>query len=112
MAGPWKAWKTKDGFPTLSTVPWKSRRKREISTFPPPGFTAMEKWKTKKPVSHFPTAARDDDSCSLSENQKPKKGSRPLRGLLISYPFSLRSNEADFMLIFRLENALAPAVAK
>ena len=52
MPGPWKAWKTKDGFPTLSTVPWKSRKKREIPTFPPPGFTAMEKWKTK---SRFPT---------------------------------------------------------
>jgi hypothetical protein len=41
MPGPWKAWKTKDGFPTLSTVPWKSRRKREIPTFPPPGFATM-----------------------------------------------------------------------
>jgi len=52
MPGPWKAWKTKGGFSTLSTVPWKSRRKREIPTFPPPGFAAMEKWKTK---SRFPT---------------------------------------------------------
>ena len=52
MPGPCKAWKTKDGFPTLSTVPWKSRRKREIPTFPPPGFAAMEEWKTK---SRFPT---------------------------------------------------------
>ncbi len=55
MPGPWKAWKTKSGFPTLSTVPWKSRRKREIPTFPPPGFASMEKWKTK---SRFPTFPR------------------------------------------------------
>ncbi len=41
------------------------------------------KVENQKQVSHFPTAARDDDSCSLSENKKPKKGSRPLRGLLI-----------------------------
>ena len=59
----------------------------------------------QKQVSHFPTAARDDDYCSLSENQKPKKGSRPLCGLLIPYPFFLRSNGTDFMLILRLENA-------
>ena len=52
MPGPWKAWKTKDRFPTLSTVPWKSRRNREIPTFPPPGFAALEKWKTN---SRFPT---------------------------------------------------------
>jgi hypothetical protein len=43
------------------------------------------KVENQKQVSHFPTAARDDDSCSLSENQKPKKGSRPLRGLLIPF---------------------------
>jgi len=43
------------------------------------------KVENQKQVFHFPTAARDDDSCSLCENQKPKKGSRPLRGLLIPY---------------------------
>jgi len=52
MPGPWKAWKSESGFPTLSTAPWKSRKKREIPTFPQPGFAAMEKWKTK---SRFPT---------------------------------------------------------
>jgi len=54
MPGPWKAWKTKDEFPTLSTVPWKSRRKREIPTFPPPGFAAMGKWKTNGRFPTFP----------------------------------------------------------
>jgi transposase InsO family protein len=45
------------------------------------------KVENQKQVSHFPTAARDDDSCSFTEKtQKLKKGSRPLRGLLIPYP--------------------------
>jgi len=67
---------------------------------------AHGKVENQKQVSHFPTAARDNDSCSLSKNQKPKKGSRPLRGLLIPSPFSLRSNGTDFMLIVQLENAV------
>ena len=54
MPGPWTAWKTRNRFPTLSTVPWKSRQKREIPTFPPPGFAAMEKWKTKSRFPPFP----------------------------------------------------------
>ena len=72
MPGPWKAWKTNDGFPTLSTVPWKSRRKREISTFPPPSFTAMGKWKTK---SRFPTFPQPLATMTpvLSLNTKPRK---------------------------------------
>jgi len=82
MPGPWKAWKSESGFPTLSTAPWKSRKKREIPTFPQPGFAAMEKWKTK---SRFPTFPQPlaTTILLLSESQKPKKGSRPLRGLLI-----------------------------
>jgi len=36
MAGPWKEWKSESSFPTLSTAPWKSRKNREISTFPQP----------------------------------------------------------------------------
>ncbi len=66
------------------------------------------KVENQRQVSHFPTAARNDDHCSLCENQTPKKGSRPLRGLLIPYPFSLRSNGTDFMLILQLENAEVP----
>src|SRR5579872_3582662 len=54
MPGPWKEWKSKNSFPTLSTVPWKSRTKREISTFPPPSFAAMGKWKTKTRFPTFP----------------------------------------------------------
>jgi len=85
--------------------PLEISQKTRDSHIPTARLHGHGKVENQKQVSHFPTAARDDDYCSLSENQKPKKGSRPLRGLLISYAFSLRSNGADFMLIFRLENA-------
>jgi hypothetical protein len=38
MPGPWKEWKSKNSFPTLSTAPWESRKQREIPTFPQPSF--------------------------------------------------------------------------
>ncbi len=41
MTGLWKAWKSKSSFSTLSTVPWKSRQNREISTFPQPHAAAF-----------------------------------------------------------------------
>src|SRR5580658_3136108 len=44
-----------------------------------------EKWKTNDRFSTFPPGARDDDDGSLSEPKNQKKGSRPLRGLLILY---------------------------
>src|SRR5882757_3050089 len=34
-AGAWKTVKTKSRFPPSPTLPWKSRRRREIPTFPP-----------------------------------------------------------------------------
>ena len=34
-AGAWKPGKTKSRFPPAPTLPWKSRRRREIPTFPP-----------------------------------------------------------------------------
>src|SRR5690349_11068763 len=34
-AGVWKPVKTKSRFPPAPTLPWKSREKREIPTFPP-----------------------------------------------------------------------------
>jgi hypothetical protein len=84
--------------------PLEISQKTRDSHIPTAWLHGHGKVENQKQVSHFPTAARDDDSCFLSENQKLKKGSRPLRGLLISYPF-LRSNGPDFMLIVRLENA-------
>jgi hypothetical protein len=85
--------------------PLEISQKARDSHIPTARLRSHGKVENQKQVSHFPTAARDDDSCSLSENKKPKKGSRPLRGLLIPYPFSLRSNGTHFMLILRLENA-------
>jgi len=79
-------------------------QKARDSHIPTARLRGHGKVENQKQVSHFPEAARDDNSCSLSENQKPKKG-RPLRGLLVPYPFSLRSNGTHFMLILRLENA-------
>jgi hypothetical protein len=53
MAERWKAWKSKSRISPLPTVPWKSRKQREIPTFPQlRRKQAMEKWKTK---SRFPT---------------------------------------------------------
>ncbi|MCZ2151231.1 MAG: hypothetical protein LC126_26095 [Bryobacterales bacterium] len=84
--------------------PLKIPQSRDFQNSTAPGVRRMEKWKTKNRFPTFPPDARDDDGGFLS--QKPKKGSRPLRGLLILLSaLSLRSSGADFMLIFRLENA-------
>ena len=82
MPGPWKAWKTKGGFPTLPTVPWKSRKKREIPTFPPPGFAAMGKWKTEDRFPTFPQPLATMTPVVSLKTKKPKKGTWPLRGLI------------------------------
>src|SRR6266446_10819340 len=81
MPGPWKEWKTKPRFPTLPTVPWKSRLHREIPTFPPPRLALRGKLENHKPVSHFPSPRQRRRLRSPSPHPK-KKGSRPLRGLL------------------------------
>ena len=73
MPGPWKAWKTKDRFPTFSTVPWESRRKREIPTFPPPGFAAMEKWKTNSRFPTFPPPLATITPVLSLKTKKPRK---------------------------------------
>jgi hypothetical protein len=73
MPGRWKAWKSKSGFPTLSTAPWKSRKQREISTFPQPGFAAMEKWKTKSRFPTFPQPLATTILVLSFQTQKPGK---------------------------------------
>src|SRR2546422_4323204 len=90
MPGPWKEWKTKPRFPTLPTVPWKSRKHREISTFPPPRLAPHGKAENQKTVSHFPTRyTRRRLRFPSVQNPNPKKGSRPLRGLLILPTFRI-----------------------
>ena len=85
MTSPWKAWKTKDGFPTLSPVPWESRRNREIPTFPQPFATMNSLFSLK-----IKNQRKEVGRCAASP---------------ISNPFALWSR-TDFMLILRLENAL------
>ena len=71
MPGPWKEWKSKSSFTTLSTVPWKSRKKREISTFPQPGFVPVGKVENQTQVSHFSTRGFATTAiCLLSESGK------------------------------------------
>ena len=108
MPGPWKAWKTKDEFPTLSTVPWKSRRKREIPTFPPPGFAAMGKWKTNGRFPTFPQPLATMTSVVSLKTKNQRKEVGRYAASAFPYTFSLRSNGTDFMLILQLENALRP----
>jgi hypothetical protein len=66
-------------------------QKARDSHIPTAWLRVHGKVENQKQVSHFPTAARDHNHRSLSENKKPKKGSRPLRGLLIPYPISCSS---------------------
>jgi hypothetical protein len=77
MPGPWKEWKSKGSFPTLSTAPWKSRKHREIPTFPQLQLHGAGKVENQTPVSHFPNAARDDDSCFLPQTQKHTQNLKP-----------------------------------
>src|SRR4029077_16571278 len=66
-------------------------------------------WKSGKPKSGFPLShaglATTTTISQLSE-QKPKRGDRPLRGLLITFQDHLvLETETDFRIILRLENA-------
>ncbi len=114
MPGPWKAWKTKSGFPTLSTVPWKSRRKREIPTFPPPGFASMEKWKTK---SRFPTFPRPLATITTVLSLKTKNQRKEVgRCAASSFPVRFSCSSFDWKMLcpprpldFRLQRTLKPA---
>ena len=60
-------------------------------------------------VFHFPTTARDDDEESPFSNPKTKKGSRPLRGLLLLtfQDHAVLETEPDFRIILGSENAPA-----
>src|ERR671923_448118 len=72
----WKAWKSKSSFSTLPTAAWKSRKGGEISTFPQPGFAAMEKWKTKSRFPTFPQplATMTGVFCLKTKNQRKEVG--------------------------------------
>ena len=104
MPGPWKAWKSNNSFPTLSTAPWESHRKREIPTFPTPGFAALGKWKTKSRFPTFPPPLATMTLVVMLKNLKTKErksaAARPPHSLDNHFLLS-----STFMLIFQLENA-------
>src|SRR5438128_5494169 len=72
-AGVWKPVKTKSRFSPAPTLPWKSRQRREIPTFPPRRLrllaiggsqnkTGTERgpWKSGNPKAGFPLSHRPD----------------------------------------------------
>jgi hypothetical protein len=61
------------------------------SHIPPARLHGHGKVENQKQVSHFPTAARDNDCCSLPLNTKTKERKSAARGLLILFlPSALR----------------------
>jgi hypothetical protein len=64
MPGPWKEWKSKSSFPTLSTAPWKSRKRREIPTFPQPGFATAVLTSNQENQKEEEEEDDDDDDCA------------------------------------------------
>jgi hypothetical protein len=71
MAERWKAWKSKGRISPLPTVPWKSRKEREIPTFPQLRRKQADgKVENQKQVSHFPTATNP----LFSRKENPGRG--------------------------------------
>src|SRR6516162_1816281 len=97
--GPWKCrargkrGKPKAGFPLFPPALENLAKTARFSHFHRPGVGRLGKWKTSPRFSTFPPGPRDDDDEFLLFKPKPKKGSRPLRGLLVLFtPLSLRSS--------------------
>ena len=65
--GLWTAEENQSRFPSASHSPWKSLG--AIPTFPQPTTKPVEKWKTKRRLSHFPTG-----SFPLQTKDQNKKG--------------------------------------
>src|ERR1035438_4319737 len=93
MAERWKARKAKTGLPTLPTAPWKSRRKREIPTFPQFRrrliYSVQEAknqninwrpWKSGNPKSGFPLYHRLKSLRRKEERHQKNKEKRGLSG--------------------------------
>jgi hypothetical protein len=109
--GPWKCrvrgkrGKPNPGFPRFPPPLENPAEPAGFSHFHRPSVHRLEKWKTKNSFPFF-HPAHATTMMFLSLNPKPKKGSRPLRGLLILETGSPSSRaKTDFMLIFQLENA-------
>src|SRR5438105_3261003 len=123
MTAPWKAWKTKSRFPTLSTAPWKFRKRREIPTFPqPPAVVGGRRenrgrgkncgpWENGNPKPGFPLSHRPD-SLRRKEGdrfeQAPEGAERKPFSAAARLPFQYHlalETKVDFSIILRLENA-------
>ena len=86
MAVPWKERKSTSSFPSLSTAPWESRKRREIPTFPQPGIAPDGKVENQNQVPHFPTRGSQRQLRFVADLEpKTKKGDRPLRDLLLIF---------------------------
>src|SRR6516165_10508091 len=62
MPGPWKAWKTKSGFPRFPPSLENLAKTARFSHFHRLGGCRLEKWKTNPRFSTFPPGTRDDDN--------------------------------------------------
>ena len=106
MPGPWKAWKTKSRLSHSFHRPLEISPRARDSHIPTARRRGHGKVENQKRVSHFPTAARVDDSCSLSRKPKTKeRKSAATRPPSFSYPTFPSCRTTDFMLIFQLESA-------
>src|SRR5258708_8132832 len=74
MAEWWKAWKSKGRISPLPTAPWKSRKEREISTFPQLRRLGHGKVENQKQVSHFPTAIYSQVEQNRPTSSAKKRG--------------------------------------
>src|SRR5579884_2139250 len=64
-AGAWKPAKTKSRFPPAPTLPWKSRKNREIPTFPPRRLLLLLCQKRKQKQKPKPPRQRPDGRVAL-----------------------------------------------
>src|ERR1051325_4920105 len=64
-AGAWEPSKTTNRFPPAPTLPWKSRRKREIPTFPPRRLRLLLCPKEKQRQNPKPRRRRPDGRVAL-----------------------------------------------
>ncbi len=119
-----KGWKTKSRFSTLPSAPWKSRQRREISTFPQPRRPHLtsrihtpktEKnwrpWKSGNPRSGFPLFHRRKSPAAQGgkrQNNLKKGGIPPLRStptfriILHWNQKSISGSFFDWNMLFRL----------
>src|SRR5579884_3534073 len=92
-AGAWKPAKTKSRFPPAPTLPWKSRKNREIPTFPPRRLLLLLCQKRKQKQKPKPPRQRPDGRVALFHKADRsliiKSGHLDLLPTVQGYPDSL-----------------------